>query len=215
MENNTMASIISERRKALNLTQQALADKLHITNKAISKWETGEGLPDISILKELSIALEISVDELLGNPKTQIPSVSKVNSKRVFTLIVRSALLLIFLLPFISISWVLGPGANFSTTTTGYTLMQASSLEFVYLKFFFIIQILLLVTDLAHLPNSPFVSKLTATAHFISIGAAVVIPIRCLILGYSIEMGMILFVVFTLSLSLQSLKCFNSKQKTA
>lgn len=72
-----MKDIISKRRKELGLTQQELADKLFVSDKVISKWETGKSVPDTSILVELSKALEISLDELLQsnepiNKKTQL-----------------------------------------------------------------------------------------------------------------------------------------------
>ena len=60
-----MKDIISKRRKELGLTQQELADKLFVSDKVISKWETGKSVPDTSILVELANVLEISLDELL------------------------------------------------------------------------------------------------------------------------------------------------------
>lgn len=62
-----MKDIIIKRRKELGLTQQELADKLYISDKVVSKWETGKSIPDTSILLELSKALEISLDELLNS----------------------------------------------------------------------------------------------------------------------------------------------------
>lgn len=53
-------------RKKMGLTQKELAEKLHVTDKAVSKWETGTHFPDIAIMEELSSALNISVIELLG-----------------------------------------------------------------------------------------------------------------------------------------------------
>lgn len=64
-----MKDIISKRRKELGLTQQELADKLFVSNKVISKWETGKSVPDTSILVELANVLEISLDELLKSGK--------------------------------------------------------------------------------------------------------------------------------------------------
>ena len=64
MENKT-GQFIARRRKAIGLTQKELAEQLGVTNKAVSKWETGGGMPDVSVLKELSQILEVSVDELL------------------------------------------------------------------------------------------------------------------------------------------------------
>ena len=64
-----MKDIISKRRKELGLTQQELADKLFVSDKVISKWETGKSVPDTSILVELANVLEISLDELLKSDK--------------------------------------------------------------------------------------------------------------------------------------------------
>ena len=61
-----MKNIILKRRKQLGLTQQELADKLFVSNKVISKWETGKSVPDTSMLVELSKVLNISLDELLN-----------------------------------------------------------------------------------------------------------------------------------------------------
>lgn len=57
---------IAEKRKEKNLTQQDLADKLHLSNRTISKWECGKGMPDSAIMLELCEALDISVNELLS-----------------------------------------------------------------------------------------------------------------------------------------------------
>lgn len=61
-----MNNIISKRRKELGLTQQQLADKLFISDKVISKWETGKSIPDTAILVDLAKALDLSLDELLN-----------------------------------------------------------------------------------------------------------------------------------------------------
>ena len=66
MYNVKVGQFISEKRKALGMTQQDLAEKLQITNKAVSKWETGDGMPDIQLLKPLSIELGVTVDEILN-----------------------------------------------------------------------------------------------------------------------------------------------------
>ena len=59
-------SIIKEQRKQLGLTQQQLAEKLNVSEKTISKWETGKGLPDSSIMLDLCSELKISANELLS-----------------------------------------------------------------------------------------------------------------------------------------------------
>jgi len=57
---------ISRHRKSLSLTQEALAEKLGITFQAVSKWETGQTIPDTILLPKLAQALGVSVDKLLG-----------------------------------------------------------------------------------------------------------------------------------------------------
>ena len=65
MDAEKVGKFISERRKAMNLTQNELAHKLHITDKAVSKWERGLSFPDISILIPLAEILNISLYDLL------------------------------------------------------------------------------------------------------------------------------------------------------
>ena len=52
-------------RKAKNLTQQELADQLGVSNKSVSRWESGGGYPDIALLAPLARALDVTVDDLL------------------------------------------------------------------------------------------------------------------------------------------------------
>lgn len=67
MDSKKIGEIIAGQRARLNLTQTTLAEKLMISPKTVSKWESGRGLPSIDILPELSKVLEISIDELLCN----------------------------------------------------------------------------------------------------------------------------------------------------
>ena len=57
---------ISECRKKQGLTQVQLADKLNITDRAVSKWETGRALPDASLMLDLCDILKVSVNDLLS-----------------------------------------------------------------------------------------------------------------------------------------------------
>ena len=61
-----MKDIILKRRRELGLTQQQLADKLYISDKVISKWETGKSVPDTAILVDLAKALDITLNDLLS-----------------------------------------------------------------------------------------------------------------------------------------------------
>ncbi len=58
-------AFVASRRKALGLTQSELADQVAVSNKAVSKWETGVSLPDVAILIPLAEALGVTVTELL------------------------------------------------------------------------------------------------------------------------------------------------------
>lgn len=66
MENLKMHETISFYRKQMNLTQEALAQKLSVTNQSVSKWESAQCYPDISLLPQLAEIFEISIDELFG-----------------------------------------------------------------------------------------------------------------------------------------------------
>lgn len=63
---------IAECRKNKNMTQAELAEKLNITDRAVSKWETGKGMPDSSIMLDLCNELQISVNELLSGEKIEM-----------------------------------------------------------------------------------------------------------------------------------------------
>lgn len=65
MNNNIIGKNIAYLRKKKKLTQQELGDKLHVTDKAVSKWERGLSLPDISILENLSKILDSDIYEIL------------------------------------------------------------------------------------------------------------------------------------------------------
>jgi len=60
-----IGKFIADCRKQHNLTQRQLAERLHVTDRAVSKWETGRSLPDSSIMLSLCEALEITVNDLL------------------------------------------------------------------------------------------------------------------------------------------------------
>ena len=77
MDQIKIGKFIAECRKNVNLTQMQLAEKLNITDKAVSKWERGKALPDSSIMLELCQVLKITVNDLLSGEK-----ISMENDKR-------------------------------------------------------------------------------------------------------------------------------------
>ncbi|MBR5181525.1 MAG: helix-turn-helix domain-containing protein [Clostridiales bacterium] len=71
MDKYVTGAVIKKLRENKKMTQEELADKLFVSSKAVSKWETGQGFPDISLLESLAQALDISVIELLSGEDIQ------------------------------------------------------------------------------------------------------------------------------------------------
>lgn len=75
MDAKKTGALIAERRKALGLTQKELAGRLIVSDKAVSKWETGAGYPEVTMLPLLAETLGITVDELLaGEVRADAPA---------------------------------------------------------------------------------------------------------------------------------------------
>jgi transcriptional regulator with XRE-family HTH domain len=72
-DKNDIAKVLADNiayyRKKLNLTQLELAEKLNYSDKSISKWERAEGVPDIYVLKELSLFFGVPIDALVSKRK--------------------------------------------------------------------------------------------------------------------------------------------------
>ena len=77
MDSIKIGKFIAEKRKAKNLTQLQLAERLYVTDRAVSKWECGRSLPDSSIMLELCEALGISVNELLTGEELKMETYNK------------------------------------------------------------------------------------------------------------------------------------------
>ena len=69
MEQQKIGKFIHDLRKEKGLTQKQLADLVGVSDKTISKWETGRGIPDTSIMNELCMVLGISINELLSGER--------------------------------------------------------------------------------------------------------------------------------------------------
>lgn len=104
MDQEKIGKFILSRRNKLKLTQQELADKIGVTDKAVSKWERGKGMPDYSLFIPLCKALEISVNELLAgddNVKSDVAvseyliNEGRRNKNKIFSLLFVSVLILI------------------------------------------------------------------------------------------------------------------------
>lgn len=85
MDAKKLGQFIAEIRKEQNMTQAELASKLHVTDKAISKWERGQGLPDINSIEPLADALGISVAEVMQAERIQADHVTQENASAMLT----------------------------------------------------------------------------------------------------------------------------------
>ena len=72
-----IGKFITERRKNVNLTKIQLAEKLNITDRAVSKWETGRAMPDSSIMLELCDVLQITLNDLLSGEVVSMDNYNK------------------------------------------------------------------------------------------------------------------------------------------
>ena len=87
MDQIKIGRFIAERRKLKDLTQSQLAEKLGITDRAVSKWETGRSLPDSSIMLELCAILEITVNDLLCGEVVTMDEYNKEMEKKMLELV--------------------------------------------------------------------------------------------------------------------------------
>ena len=77
MDQVKIGRFIAECRKKANLTQMQLAEKLNITDRAVSKWETGKAMPDSSIMIDLCDVLKITVNDLLSGEVVTMDNYNK------------------------------------------------------------------------------------------------------------------------------------------
>jgi transcriptional regulator with XRE-family HTH domain len=93
MEQEKIGKFIKKLRKENNLTQKDLAEKYGVTYQAVSKWETGKNIPDISLLKEISKDFNVNIEDLLEGKVTKKTKI--IINKKIFIPIL--ILLLIFI----------------------------------------------------------------------------------------------------------------------
>lgn len=83
MDNIRFGAFVAQLRKEQGLTQKGLADRLNVTDKAVSKWETGKGFPDVKLLEPLAQALGISLVELIRGEKDPRDSLTAAEAEAV------------------------------------------------------------------------------------------------------------------------------------
>lgn len=132
MDQIKIGKFIADTRAAKKITQEELAKEIGVTDKAISKWENGRCLPDVSLFKPLCKALDISVNELLNGEKdtnedgyiNYIKETNKKNKlKQIITILVSTTILVLLLLSIYFLN-------NYGKTTT-YKLYGTSE-NFTY-----------------------------------------------------------------------------------
>ena len=82
MDMKETGNFIASLRKERGLTQQELADFLHVTDKAVSRWETGRGLPDAESMLALSTFFNVTINELLLGKRNTVPEKAKEEEAR-------------------------------------------------------------------------------------------------------------------------------------
>ena len=87
MDQVKIGKFIAKCRKDVNLTQMQLAEKLSITDRAVSKWETGKAMPDSSIMLELCDVLKISVNDLLCGEVVTVNNYNKEMENRLLEMV--------------------------------------------------------------------------------------------------------------------------------
>lgn len=81
MNQEKIGRFIAELRKEKNMTQKELANKLNVTDRAVSKWENGRGLPDVSLFETLCKELDITINELLKGERIKENNIEHLSSE--------------------------------------------------------------------------------------------------------------------------------------
>ncbi len=83
MDNIKFGRFIRESRQAKGMTQKQLAEKIHVSDKAVSKWENGVGFPDIKILEPLAKSLGVSLLELMQSERNEEPEIDRQEAEQI------------------------------------------------------------------------------------------------------------------------------------
>ena len=89
MNQTTIGSYITKKRREKNLTQEQLAEKLGVSNKTISKWENGKCMPDYSIIEQLCKELSVTLSELMGGEDATEDSMRVYDDEQILDLLRR------------------------------------------------------------------------------------------------------------------------------
>lgn len=139
-----IGKFIAECRKNSNLTQMQLAEKLNITDRAISKWENGKAMLDSSIMLDLCKELKISVNELLSGEMIDMKNYNKIAEENLFKLnesnekkkkiILKSAIVIGLLIFIIIVIQLYSYTKQISKSNLNNVLEQAQQNQEIYIK---------------------------------------------------------------------------------
>ena len=110
MDKYKFGEFIYNQRKLIGLTQDELGRKFNVTNKAVSKWETGETLPDIQLLEKLASTLNVTIDELLTQKKEDKKIDPQVVKPKIYLHIIQGVINVILLM--VIIFMIFKPNVN-------------------------------------------------------------------------------------------------------
>ena len=133
MDQIAIGKFIAQKRKEQNLTQEQLAERLGVSNKTISKWETAKCMPDYAVVKKLCEELKVTISELMDGEENDEKSVRVYDEEQILDLLRRTqelekqkvmltgAILIVMGIPFQALSHTLG-GSNVKDFFAGLLL---------------------------------------------------------------------------------------------
>jgi len=120
--NEIISKNIADFRKAQNMTQGELAEKINFSDKSISKWERGEAIPDVSVLISMSEIFGVSLDELVSDHSERIVETrSQLSKRNKFLIAIMSA----------GLAWLVGT-LIFAILKVFFPVIENSWLCFIY-----------------------------------------------------------------------------------
>lgn len=159
---NVLAENLIKYRKAANLTQAELAEKINYSDKAVSKWERAAGMPDVDVLKQIADLFGVTVDDMLT--KSDKPA----RVKRKINLLMRTNVTICSVL----LVWLV------ATAIFVFTLLAAPEIKNMWLAFVYAVPascIVLLVFNC--ILGKPFLSIVIITGLIFSLAAAIYVTV--------------------------------------
>lgn len=126
------SQIILESRKKLNMTQRIMAEKLNVSDKTISKWETGVNFPDLKMLNQISLLIGVSVADLLEADDLKVPEIDTKTETTLMTRFRTQQVVAYLLFVFALINIILGLKIAYWISIIGLLLFTMSIILFSY-----------------------------------------------------------------------------------